>query len=322
MEYKNLHSYKDFLNERKKFNTEELNEGLLGKLFNFLGKKLKHYYSKLKAAKVIDPIIEDAKNNLKSLYTDKKYIEARNKKIEELKKNTDSENSKADESETKISQSENSESTEQVGESKIYEANTLPDYVANIENTESKDPMIKIMDNFLKNLKEKVKSTLITKDVGVKDGKLTSLTSAYLQLKIFEIEDKIIKDNMEFMKKKSELSEEQANQAFAEATKRNTEATNKLAEMMDKKLAEQNDDTTNNDDVVKGQMNGKYLYHSEDHNTDEKITLIEDQDNITDEGKKKENEENKDNESEKWVKVKAKKSEFYVKKGKLKKIEK
>jgi len=291
MEYKNLHSYKDFLNEKKKFIEEEkVNEGLLKDLFNFLGKKLKHYYNKIKAAKVIDPLIEEAKKNLKELYDNKEFIESRKKRVEELKKNTDDKNTETEKTEVEVGQ---------VGESKLYEENVLTDYVTNLENTESKDPMMKIMDNFLKNLKEKIKSTLITKDVGVKDGKLTPLTSAYLQLKIFEIEDQIIKENMEYMVKEAGLSEEQAAKVFEEAEKRNKESIDKLSQMMDKKFEEEEANKKSNDEVVKGQMN-----------------------NITDEDKKKENEENKDIEADKWVKVKTEKSDFYVKKGKLKKIEK
>ena len=47
MEFKNLHSYKDFLNEKKNYQNEMINEGLFGwlkKMFN----KMKDYAKQIK----------------------------------------------------------------------------------------------------------------------------------------------------------------------------------------------------------------------------------------------------------------------------------
>ena len=70
--------------------SENINEGLLKKLFDFAKKKLVKYGEEIKAAKKMDPIFEEAKNDITKLFKDKKNIDAWKKvngeKIEEIKK--------------------------------------------------------------------------------------------------------------------------------------------------------------------------------------------------------------------------------------------
>lgn len=62
---KNMKSYDEFL----------LEKSLLGKMFNFLGGKLKKYATKVKSAKKIDPIIDEAKSDIEGYFSNKKYID-------------------------------------------------------------------------------------------------------------------------------------------------------------------------------------------------------------------------------------------------------
>jgi len=73
IELKNMKSYDEFL----------LEKSLLGKMFNFLGGKLKKYATKVKAAKKIDPIIDEARTDIEGYFSDKKYIDEIKRKNEE-----------------------------------------------------------------------------------------------------------------------------------------------------------------------------------------------------------------------------------------------
>jgi hypothetical protein len=51
-----------------------MNEGLLGKMFGFLGKKLKAFSSKIKASKNIDPLFESAISDIEGFFNDKNML--------------------------------------------------------------------------------------------------------------------------------------------------------------------------------------------------------------------------------------------------------
>ena len=83
MEYRNLHSYKDFLNEKRKI--ESVNEGLFGflkKMFN----KVKDFGKQIKESGEIDAKFEEAKKELDALFKDKLDDLINDKAAELLKK--------------------------------------------------------------------------------------------------------------------------------------------------------------------------------------------------------------------------------------------
>jgi len=162
---KNIYSYKEFLNEKN-----ELNEGLLGKLFDFFKNKIGNYAKKVKASTKIDPIIEQAKKDIDQLFDDK-FKELLKKKGEELKKQQGNTEKPAQE----IKQ-----------ESKIYEAEDSTQVV----EEKPKNPIDEAISKWLGMVKKKVDT--ITKDSPIAQG--------YAQLKMVELEELILKRKIDFYK--------------------------------------------------------------------------------------------------------------------------
>jgi len=281
---KNLYNYEEFVKENK------LNEGF----FDFLNKiftKLNTYAKKVKDSNEIDKLVTAAKKEITAT-AQKQITNLADQYIKTLgaKKGVGEENVGA--------------TKELVGESVLNEAETKQNTV----KQNDLNPVQKYINQFLDIQRKKMAPYINSSN---------DATKHYATAKLGEIEETILKMEMDaFQKVNDQNLKNKLNQHIKDVQK-NIE--NEVKEL-EKVTAEKN--KKKNKDVVKGQINGYYMYHSETDNKDINVELIEDQNNIKDAQKKKENEENKDNEAEKWVKLKSDKSDFYVRKGELKKIQK
>jgi len=186
MNYQNICSYKEFLDE-KNF----INEGLLGKIFNFLKDKLVNYAKKIKASKKIDPLFEEARTNIESYFTDKKLVEEI-KKDYQTTKNTKNVNVATDEAQTQTGEKPNI---------------TLDKYTGERENLNN------ILDNAIngtmKLLKKKVEPF-------IKDDKGKEIYTAkiYAQMKEAQLEEFIINKKIEFFKNVLGIEEAKVEETF------------------------------------------------------------------------------------------------------------
>jgi len=186
MNYQNICSYKEFLDE-KNF----INEGLLGKIFNFLKDKLVNYAKKIKASKKIDPLFEEARTNIESYFTDKKLVEEI-KKDYQITKNTKNVNVATDEAQTQTGEKPNI---------------TLDKYTGERENLNN------ILDNAIngtmKLLKKKVEPF-------IKDDKGKEIYTAkiYAQMKEAQLEEFIINKKIEFFKNVLGIEEAKVEETF------------------------------------------------------------------------------------------------------------
>jgi len=215
MEYKNLHSYQDFLNEKN-----ELNEGLLGKAFNFLKGKLENYAKKIKASKKIDPIMDEAKSDIQGYFKDKQLIQ-------------DFINSKKDPQKDSQKDPQKDPQKEEGEEKKIQEKsdNSLIDKLVK----KSDNPLDEAINNKLKLVKKKIEPF-------IKDDKGKEIYTAkmYAQLKMIELEEEIIKGKIEIYKQENLDSNDLENQIKEKANDSKTVVKN-LSKATD------NDDEDNND---------------------------------------------------------------------------
>jgi len=192
MEYKNIYNYKDFLNEKN--NT--LNEGLLGKAFKFLTNKLGDYSKKIKAAKKIDPIIEDAKKKIEGYFSDAHLIE-------ELEKNKEKAGLKDAQGQRQTNQGQTNQN-----ESKIFEAEQTDEQKKeemDKAEKEKKDaleaqnnPIMKAIKDTMDLVKKKIEP--IIKD---RDGNYIHAAKIYADAKLIQIEEMIIEKNIELFKHKN-----------------------------------------------------------------------------------------------------------------------
>jgi len=266
MEYKNLYSYKDFLNEKN-----IINEGLLGKLFGFLGKQLKHFASKILAAKVIDPIVDKYKEKLPDLFKKSEIVALLKSQTEKFKKGTSDvkEETQAVQKETEKLQ------TESLNE-KLED--TIKKNATEQQEAEKNNPIMKHVNELLDKMKEEIKAALVVKNIGVTDDKkdITLLTKSYIQLRAVEIQDEIIKKSMEWVVSNAEMDKNAAEEMFKTQTEKLAKATKELSAGLETELDKKGDtiEYKEGDEVTYLLDDGKDEYNKlsdEDKKDDEKI---------------------------------------------------
>lgn len=215
---KYIYNYSDFLNEKN-----NINEGLLGKLFNFLKDKTMEYAKKVKASKNIDPLFDEAKETVDGFFKDKTLVQ-------------DYVKSK------KKSQIQGQGQEEIQGQKEIQGQENLQtediDYLPGKSKTEKDNSyqtkLDKAITDVINNLKKKVE--IHTKD---SKGKEIYTAKMYAQLKFADLEDNRIKNMMELSKKEHLDTEE-----LEKLTKEVAAKSKKLAKEMDNKLKEAEESKT------------------------------------------------------------------------------
>jgi len=331
MEYKNLYSYKDFLNEKN--NPDMVNEGLF-KWLKGLFKDLQKYAEKIKESKEIDKKIAEFKKEADTLFEDQLQDQLKDAAAEILKSagaNPVEATQTTEPAQSGSTTAPAQSGSTQIGESlsfgrKLFEAQDDADAEAQKKKQEEekkrlenlsketkrekvvyKNPIDEAIGEFINNKKDLLKIYLTSKNEKV---------LLYAQAKVSELNQYILQKKVEFYKKnRDKFGDEGLTKVIEAETKKLKDAQTKSQEIM-KKLGLAVGETTK--DIVKGEQGSHYMYPSEGSGRDIKIKLIEDQDNITDPDKKNDNKNN--DEGEKWVKIDAGESQFYVKKGVLKKI--
>jgi len=213
MEFKNLHSYKNFLNEKKKYENEIINEGLFGwlkKMFN----KMKDYAKQIKESGEIDQKIEQAKTDIDGLFNDKleDMIIDTNKKGQVQETDTPD---KDQATQTPKDQATQTPTGDKVQDSYQYiaEAQVVKEKEKTYDN-----PIDEAIGEFIKSTKEQMQVYLTSKNQKVK---------LYAQAKISELNQHIIKKKIEIYKaKKAELGEDKLKELMSkEQTKLKEEQT-------------------------------------------------------------------------------------------------
>jgi len=269
---KKLHTYKEFINEKN-----ELNEGLLGKLFNFFKKKMSEYAKKVKASSKIDPIIEQAKKDIDQLFDDKFKVLL--KQGAEKNDTTVNDENAAQNPNNQVDggkeQAESGVENKIVGEAveqKVQEKSTNPIDIA--------------IDKWLGLVKQKLAP--ITKD--------SPLAQSYANLKLIELEEMILKKQVDYYKEEMGVKPPKNLEEKAKKLANNTKIqAKKVDEEYEKKKQETQKDNPqefNTGDTIK--------YTKKDGEENE-AEVAEDQSDIEDG----------------WIRLKSDKSTFAIDKTKI-----